>query len=338
MKIRAFLFLACSLVLSGISACNSSSKDLLDLAVDPPQRKTINRDIVGVNNFFVNPEFGSIEQQFAEIRNTLGLRHVRVLFAWSDGVQASPGASRNYSFYDDIIDAIPAGMDVVIVLAHTPAWMGNSANWIDGNPRKTWVERWLKPTVARYAGRRGVIGWEVWNEPDLVTVPTDAALELVDPAKYFELLSLGAPVIRTTDPTRLVLNAATSAIAQSFPAAKNYNERLQDLGAESLVDVWNVHYYSEQFENVVRGGGVAEFLNSLSVPIWITESGKEGINQHLAYAETVWPFLTDNVDGIERFYWYQLNSREPAGSSFGLRTADPAFPVSDLYIWLRDNK
>ena len=83
---------------------------------------------------------------------------------------------------------------------------------------------------------------------------------------------------------------------------------------------------------------MADFLNGLSVPVWITESARQGVNQQLAYAETAWPFLRESVGRIERIYWFQFTSREAAGSTFGLKTPDPGAPVSDLYVWLRDHK
>ena len=112
---------------------------------------------------------------------------------------------------------------------------------------------------------------------------------------------------------------------------------MKELGAEFLVDVWNVHYYGTRFESVVTSNGVADFLNGIGKPIWITESGEQGPNNQLAYAEKVWPFLIEEVPSIERIYVYQFASKEPLEQNYGLKTGDPALPVSDLYINLRDN-
>ena len=328
--------LAALMAIMGVAACSSDSSDLVELAFDPPSRKPIDRSLVGVNNFFVNPEFGTIPQQFSEIRNTLGVKFVRVLFAWSDDVQSSPDTAPNYSFYDDIINAIPGDVDVVVVLSHTPNWMSNSANWIDGNPRKTWVERWLRPTVARYAGRRGIIGYEIWNEPDLTTVASDTALDLENADSYFELLQLGSQAMSQTDPSKLKVIAATTSVQSGFPETLNFNIRLRDLGAESLVDRWNIHYYGKQFENVIRSSGVEDFLKTISVPVWLTESGIQGPNNQLAYVETVWPFLKEKIPTLERIYYYQFGETTPVDVNFGLKTTDPSTPVSDLYVFLRD--
>ncbi len=327
----AFIILVASLV-----AC-SDAEDLLDLVIDPPERQAIDQSRVGVNNFFVDSQFGTIPQQYSEIRNTLGVRFVRVLFAWSNEVQPTPTSTPNYSFYDEILNSVPAGVDVLITVVHAPDWMQNPANWIDGDPRTTWVERWLRPTVSRYSGRGSVIGWEVWNEPDFPRVPGDNGLALTDVNNYFDLLSKSSPVVRALDPGKLIVIAATEAINQSFPEHLDYNKTLRDLGAASLVDVWNIHYYSTNFEALIVSGGIADFLNGLGMPVWITESGEQGPDQQLAYVETAWPFLREQVPSIDRIYYFQFGETTPTAVNFGLRTTDPSAPLSDLYINLRDN-
>lgn len=318
-----------------LCACGDAT-DLLDLALDPPGRKPIDTTRMGVNNFFIDPEFGTISEQFLEIRDTLGLRHIRVLFAWTTDVQPTPTSTPNYGLFDNIIAAIPPGVDITVVLAHTPSWIVNPSNWVSNNPRITWVEQWLRPTVARYANVAGIAGFEVWNEPDLTVVASDSALDLEDPDNYLELLLFGSRAIRELAPGKLVIIAATQSIQQNFPTNLDYNKRLADLGAAALVDVWNIHYYSTSFESVITSSGVQDFLNGLGMPIWITESGEQGPNNQLAYVETAWPFLREKVPAIDRIYYYQFGETTPVEQNFGLRTTDPVFPVSDLYVFLRD--
>jgi len=311
--------------------------NLLDLALNPPQRKPIDKSLVGVNNFFVDTEFGKVTQQYADIHDTLHLKYVRVLCAWTTDVQSSPAVSPTYGFFDSILANIPAGVDVLVVLSHTPDWMTNSGNWISGDPRLTWVEKWVRPTVARYAAVPGIVGFEIWNEEDTVTVPSDAALALTQPENYMEVLKLSSQVIRTTAQGKMVVSGATQSIQQNFPAHLNYNKKLRDLGAEGYIDAWAVHYYGKSFESVITSNGVADFLNSVVVPVWITESGENGPTDQLAYVETAWPFLKEKVPSIARIYYYQYGDTSPAAENYGLRTTDPQFPVSDLYVWLRDN-
>lgn len=329
------LVLSFALSVLTLSACDSA-KDLADLAVNPPKRQSIDTSTTGVNNFFNQPGFGSIPAQYSDITKTLRLRYIRVLFAWTDDVQPTPTSTPNYSFYDDILRSAPADAEVLIVVTHAPSWMTDSNNWLNGDPRLTWVERWLKPTVARYSGSGRIVGWEVWNEPDFPTLAGDVPLDLTKPERYVELLRASAPVIRQLDPGKRVVMAATRSIQQDYPTTLNYNRQLRDLGAESLTDVWNIHYYSKRFEEVIRDGGVRDFLNGITKPIWVTESGQQGPNNQLAYVETVWPFLKEEIPRIERFYYYEYASQAPLTTNFGLRTNDPAAPVSDLYVFLRD--
>lgn len=333
------IFLSLSLVLAALSTgCDQKDEAdaLLEIAKNPPKRKQIDTSLLGVNAFFVTPGMGTIGDQFRDIRFTLGLTHVRVLFAWTDAVQPTPGSSPNFGFYDNILAAVPPGMDVLVVLTHTPSWMSNSANWIDGDPRATWVEKWLKPVVTRYAGKGVISGFEVWNEPDLTTVASDSALGLTDPANYMELLALGSNAIREAAPGKLVVMAATQSIQQNYANNLNYNKQLKEMGAEEFIDVWNIHYYSSSYENVVIKNGVADFLNSVTKPIWLTESGATGVNNQLAYAETTWPFLTEKIKGINRIYQYQHTENSPPDITYGLRNPNGEFPVSDLYLHLRE--
>jgi len=327
------------LLVLAIAACDSSTvEDALDLAEGIPRRQ-IDVSIVGTNAFANDQRFGSINDQYLEVRDVLGLNYVRVLFGWDDNVQPSPGASPNFSFYDDIASGIPAGVDALVVLTGVPSWMNDPSNWIDGDPRKTFIERWVRPAAQRYGSRARIVGFQIWNEPNMPpgqANPNGLMGFFENPANYLEALALGYSVVQDVAPGKLVLNAATTAINQNYPGSLDYNKELRDLGGESFVDVWAVHYYGRQFENVVRSGGVRSFLNSLNRPIWITETGAQGFNNQLAYAEQVWPYLTEQINGIERIYQYQFTDSSPADISYGLQTLDPSFPVSDLYIHLRD--
>ena len=101
--IKKFTFLMLISCLSILSACDNTG-DLLDLVIDPPGRETIDTSRLGLNNFFVDPEFGNIPQQYAEIQNTLGINSLRILMAWVNEVQPTPNSAPNFSFFDDIVN------------------------------------------------------------------------------------------------------------------------------------------------------------------------------------------------------------------------------------------
>jgi O-glycosyl hydrolase len=185
--------------------------------------------------------------------------------------------------------------------------------------------------VERYGNNGRVVGFQVWNEPNQAN-QANSNLGLIDnAAAYVELLKMGHHVIRATAPTKLIVSAATTSINQNYPGSLDYNRAMRDAGAQEYMDIWAIHYYGKQYENLVRPDGVRDFVNGLSKPIWVTESGAQGVSQQLAYGEEVWPYLKEKIPSIERIY--QASSPD---SSYGLRNLSGDQPVSDLYVWLRD--
>jgi hypothetical protein len=132
------------------------------------------------------------------------------------------------------------------------------------------------------------------------------------------------------------VTAATTAINQNFPGSLDYNRAMRDAGAQQHADIWGINYYGKQYENLVRPGGVRDFANGLSLPIWVTESGAQGVNTQLAYGEEVWPYLTEQISKIQRIYAYQFTEDSSPDVTYGLRNLSSDRPVSDLYVWLRD--
>ena len=318
-------------------ACSCTSSTISDLidTIDVP-RKTIDVSRLGTNAFTNDSRFGSISAQLTEVRDTLKLKHVRMLFNWDDNVQPSPSAQPNFGFYDALASGIPNGVDAIVVLTDLPSWMTDSGNWTDGNPRTTFVDQWVSKVAKRYASNPRIIGWQIWNEPNTSSNSDNSTMSFVDqPNNYVEMLARAYSVIKDVSPNKRVLNAATTAINQNFPDSVDYNRAMRDAGAVGFVDVWAVHYYGAQFENVVRGDGVADFLNGLSKPIWVTESGAQGVNSQLEYGERAWPFLIDKIPGIERIYQYQFTEASGADVTYGLRNLTAGLEVSDLYIYLR---
>lgn len=338
---KMFSLLLTASVLTLTPGCNSSDvKDAIDDGqdlVNGPERREIDTGRLGVNAFANDSRFGAVNSQFSEVRNTLGLSFVRILFNWDNGVQPSPSSSLNLSFYDSLVAGLPQGVDALVVLTGVPDWMNDSRNWIDGDPRTTFVERFVRPVVSRYRGNGRIAGWQIWNEPNMLSNPDNQLLDMAEnPENYVELLAKAHAACKSIAPNRLVVNAATTAINQNFPGSLDYNQRMVDAGIEGFLDRYAVHYYGRQFENLVRPDGVRDFLRQRAAPIWVTESGAQGVNNQLAYGEQVWPYLIEQVPGIQRIYVYQFTEDSPSDSTYGLRNLSQDFPVSDLYVWLRD--
>jgi len=68
-----------------------------------------------------------------------------------------------------------------------------------------------------------------------------------------------------------VIGAATTVILQNFPETLQYNESLAAAGIEQYLDIFGLNIYGsgvERFYFVIE-----DFLESLTKPIWVTESG-----------------------------------------------------------------
>jgi hypothetical protein len=302
-------------------------------------RKPIPYSLLGLNAFVNDPRFGSIRNQFREVKSALRIRRVRILFAWNDQVQPSPRAEPFFGFYDEIVRSLPVGVEATVVLTGVPSWMNDARNWIGGDPRATFVELWVKKVIARYRRRGRLTAYQIWNEPNNPDLSENQTLDLLTkPANYVDLLARAHATIKGTARRKQVINAATTAIAQNFPGTLEYNQAMVKAGILAYTDAYAIHYYGKSVERVLLPGGVGDFLQSLGKKVWITESGVQGVLRQLEYAERIFPFLKAQVPAIGRIYWYQFTEDSPAGTSYGLRTLTVGSTVSDLYVALRDRR
>lgn len=299
-------------------------------------RETIDTNMLGVNAFANDGRFGGIGEQFNEVKNELGLKYIRILMNWDDAVQPTPSSKVNFAFYDELIKNIPAGVEAVVVLAGIPSWMNDSNNWIDGDPRKTFALRWVKKVAKRYGRKNKLKAIQIWNEPNDVNNEDNIRLELSSsPQNYVELLRASSNEVRRyAKKKKKIVAAATTAINQNFPESLDYNRDMHSAGLKDIADVVALHYYGAQYERIYFG--IGEFIDSIDKTIWFTESGARGVLKQLEYAERTWPLLKSLSPRVERIYAYQFTDASAADESWGLRTLDPEFPISDLYLHLRD--
>lgn len=293
---------------------------LLDLLVP---RKPIDLRKIGLNSFANEPIFGSVKSQLAEVKNRLGVRHIRILFAWNNDVQSSPSVATNYAFYDDIANNIPAGVSALVILTGLPTWARTGPD-----PSTAFIERWVKPTVLRYKANARIGAFQLWNEPNDSSNPDNLALTFQDPNNYLATLAQASSFIKTNAPGKMVVNAATTAIGQNYPKTLNYNKVLLAGGVTNLVDRFAIHYYGDNYHNVILPDGIASTLSAVQIPIWVTESGRQGATKQREYVERAWPFLSKYIPRIERFYLYQFTEGTPAKTTYGLRFRGG---ISDLY-------
>lgn len=305
-----------------LSQQSAQQKSFLDFFLP---RKSLNLAKTGVNAFVNDPQFGSVRSQLAEVRNRLGIKYIRVLFAWNNDVQPSASAPVNYSFYDDIAKSIPTGVSALVILTGLPDWARNSPA---SEARDLFIEGWVKPSVLRYKSNSRITAFQIWNEPNDLSNPDNATMGYDQPLNYLETITASSNFIKKHSPRKLVVNAATTAIAQNYPKTLNYNKALLSAGITKVIDRFAIHYYGDNHQNVILPNGVKETMALVKIPIWVTESGKQGAGKQRDYAERVWPFLSKNIPGIERFYYYQFTENTPASRTYGLRYPNG---ISDLY-------
>ncbi|MCB0336160.1 MAG: cellulase family glycosylhydrolase, partial [Bdellovibrionales bacterium] len=314
------------------AAVNLQAQERRVLEIFP--RHEIDLTLLGINAFANDSRFGTPQEQFSEISSTLGIKYIRVLFAWSDQVQPTPGAPIDFSFYDDIVKALPRGTKALVVIANMPSWMNDDSNWTSNNARTTYFKFWVKKVVTRYRRKRKVLGFQVFNEPNSEAFFENYVMSTVNsPRNYLELLKRSSRFIKRRAKKKKVVGAATSSIIQNFPETLNYNQTLRDAGIESLVDVFSIHVYGSSLERYYLG--IGDFLASLARPIWVTESGQQGVLEQLEYVERVWPFLKGEHPAIERFFYYRYADSPDIDSAYGLKNLSLTNPVSDLYVYAR---
>jgi Glycosyl hydrolase catalytic core len=333
MVLTALLAVSSPVVAQHLESRASASSKFLDFIAP---RKPLQRALLGVNAFANDPRFGTIRAQFQEVRSTLGLRHVRILFAWNDQVQPRAEAPPFFGFYDELAKSLPPGLRATVVVTGIPSWMADARNWIDGNPRATYVEKWVKPIVSRYRENAQITAFQFWNEPNDRNNPHNTTMAFTEsPANFVEFTAIASNASKEIAPRKLVVSAATTSIIQNFPRTLRYNQSLVEAGILPLIDVFGVHVYGSSYENLALPNSAGDFLRTVSKPIWVTESGAQGVLKQREYAQRMFPYLLGKYPAIKRVYIYQFTEITPASTSYGLRTPDRKNPVSDLYVYLR---
>ncbi len=317
------------LLLVGACGLHGDAEDLGDLIFGNGGK--IPRDKLGVQNEFVTNAKGDAGAQGADIRNTLGLRHIRTSFYFDEGFLPTEGSSPNFARFDMVMAAIPPDTDVLPILAYAPGWLANRSDW-----KTVFVNRYVIPVLDRYGSDKRVAGWEIWNEPDGFCngrVAPAGTLQCTA-ADYVDLVARVAPEIRKRSSAPVVA-AATTSINQSFPDHFNYNKDMVNAGLLPLVDVYNFHWYGEQLEKLTFGG-IGDFLNGTGKPVWCTESGERGSTNQRGHADDVFPSFDDQIDRLQRIYWFTYFDGESQSTTYGLVSSEGI--ESDLYQYLRANK
>jgi len=293
--------------------------DTIKIIFNPPKQKGVTSKPLALNAFFNTPNSGNIFEQCLEVKNILGIKTVRVNFQWNDGTHPSPNSKINWGFSDEIIKSLEAvGMECIIVIGNTPSWLEKQGMSQDEMIEYAF-QQFVIPLVDRYKNSKAVIGFQIWNEVNSAMFHDNWILGFTrDHTKYVKFLKQCSQYIRKVS-KKLVLNAATTSIIQSYPYALKYNKKLVEAGILDDIDIFCVHVYGESWWQFVRPGGVFAFLKGIQKPIWITETGVGKMNEQKSYFLRMIPFLLERVPTIQKVFWYMHRSAS-MNHAFGLIT------------------
>jgi polysaccharide biosynthesis protein PslG len=213
---------------------------------------------------------------------------IRTDLAWPD-IQPDGPTDFHWQPFDRVIDAARARkLNVLPILAYTPAWAGRAdcSGQFCAPADPGAFARFAAAAVRRYAPL-GVQAWEIWNEPNLTAFwrPAPSA------AGYTALLRATSAAIRSVDPHAYVVSGglAATATADGNVSQGTFLDSVGALGGLDSVDAVGYHPYTYPYlpsartsfltpwERMSAGpDGLRAVLaryGRRDLPIWLTEVG-----------------------------------------------------------------
>lgn len=175
---------------------------------------------------------------------SLGVGWVRADLAWSS-VRPEENAPHRWDAFDRLVEAAYArGIRVLPILTYTPAWARMDAcAWTSKCPPEdpSAFGAFAQSAAERYAPR-GVVAWEVWNEPNIRTFWASGA----NPAGYAALLKEAYAAIHTVSPDAVVVSGglAPASTGNGDMEPREFLEQLYIYGAGASFDAVGFHPYS----------------------------------------------------------------------------------------------
>jgi Cellulase (glycosyl hydrolase family 5) len=186
----------------------------------------------------------------------------------------------NWNKADSFFDvAIAADARVLIVLSNGPAWAcPGGPNFPISPSRITDYAAWCTAVAGRYGAYPGIVGYEVWNEPNLGSNGPWTA------AEYKAALLPAAAAIRSVVPSAVIAGPVLAGTAGDSGWTSFTKPLVNDPDVSTAIDVFSGHTYCRPFmPEVGDGRGPIDDrlsdgnINLASVgwtkPVWITEGG-----------------------------------------------------------------
>jgi hypothetical protein len=165
---------------------------------------------------------------------------VRFDFDWS-WVQRDGPTAWDWTAIDRVVDAVSQrGLSVLALPTYTPGWArpgGSTAKHPPSNPQD--FANFVRTAAQRYVPR-GVLVWEIWNEPNVPQFWTHP-----DPVAYTAVLRAGADALRSVSPGVTVLTGGTAPTDGSYGISPpTFIKRLYEAGAAGSFDAVAIHPYT----------------------------------------------------------------------------------------------
>jgi len=280
---------------------------------------------------------------------TINIKAIRTPLRW--GEIEPENDNFNFSKFDEIVDeAYESDLKLVFTVRALSSWatveppseQGGYLSSSMPSDMSEWNE-FLGAVVNRYKNRDVDISYEIENE-----VNADAFWKgTID--DYVLLLEQSYTIIKSIDPDIIVLASSLACgITKDIPSAgydqfrASYQADLEKIINSDSFDVLSVHnyYFPDHEANGITFQGYLELTNevmdynSVSKPIWITESGyvstTTSVGSRTDYGslenQANWleqAYTYADEQGIERIFWIILEDRdEPYFGSMGLLSND----------------
>ncbi|MBV9358545.1 MAG: cellulase family glycosylhydrolase [Chloroflexi bacterium] len=330
---------------------------------------------LGVNVFLEQEPDPAVRQRSLELLQAAGVGWIRQQLPWEQVEPTARGSDLDPTYggstwdkFDDIVDRANAlGIQVVLRVDTSPRW-ALPAGASDGesppvDPQDYWD--FVTRVATRYRGR--VLGYQIWNEPNL---SIEWGGQPPNAADYDHLLAGAADRVHAADPNAVVLMAALAPTLTEDASAQSelvYLQQLYDIGIPSSVDALAVQAYG------LRGGpddpridrsdvtfSRPELVRQLMVrngdaarPIWATEVGWNVNPPSMAvqrfgrvtpilqarYTARAFDRVAADWPWMQRlavWYWKRPDETDRDQDWYWFRLADPGFQLQPVYFALRD--
>jgi len=224
----------------------------------PDWRYGVHLDYQG-GNIADDPASIAVVSRYVELFSGIGIQGVRLDFAW--GSLEPSDDSFNFRIHDQAVNVIREhGMDVVGIIAWTPAWASSSS-------REPWKQMprdvddysdYVYHLTSHFRGR--VNSWLIWNEPN-VSIYFDS----IDPAEYVELLKAGYIAAKYGNPESTVIVAGLANDESEYQPQfrwyppEQFLQAVYDLGGGDYFDAVGRHPYAHPLY-----GGYDEMVSKVS--------------------------------------------------------------------------